>query len=209
MASHPVAPGRGFLFALCVALPMVLGACRGQPSGEPPVVVIRNMHDQPRYDPQAGSGLFEDGRAMRPLPKGTLPREAPILVEVAHGTTETGDWVLEIPRPVVARAGGPERLVQRGQQRYGIYCAPCHGAAGDGKGVVSVRAAEVGAAALQATTLHDERIRHIPDGQLFGTISNGIRNMPAYRHSIPTEDRWAIVAFVRALQLTQSKGLTP
>jgi mono/diheme cytochrome c family protein len=101
-----------------------------------------------------------------------------------------------------------EQALTRGHERYDIYCAPCHGLAGDGAGLVSTRARQIGASALIAPTLHDARIREMPDGQLFGTISNGIRNMPAYAHSIPIDDRWAIVTYVRALQISQASRPT-
>ena len=76
--------------------------------------------------------------------------------------------------------------------------------AGDGKGMVSRRAAALGASGLVAPSFHDDRLRHIPDGQLFATITNGVRNMPSYAHNIPVDDRWAIVQYVRALQLSQA-----
>ncbi len=190
---------------LALLVPTMLAGCVGDTSKEPPIVPIRNMYNQPRYDSQSKAPFFEDGRTMRPQVEGTLPVEAD--PEIAHATGRTDDntgWVLEIPAPIVERKGGMAALIERGQQRYGIYCAPCHGASGDGRGVVALRADAIGASAMLPPTFHDDRLRHIPDGQLFATISNGIRNMPAYRQSIPQDDRWAIVAYVRALQLSQS-----
>src|SRR5690606_10182604 len=103
------------------------------------------------------------------------------------------------PESVVTEAGGMESLLARGEDRYGIYCVPCHGGLGDGNGLVP----EVsGAAAIRPPTFHDDRMRQMPDGQLYATIANGIRNMPAYAAQIPVADRWAIVGYVRALQLT-------
>jgi mono/diheme cytochrome c family protein len=101
-----------------------------------------------------------------------------------------------------------EQALARGQQRYDIYCAPCHGVAGDGAGLVSKRAERRGFSALIAPTLHDDRIRQMPDGQLYGTITNGIRNMPAYGHNVSQDDRWAIVTYVRALQISQASRPT-
>lgn len=197
-------------FVVAVGLASLVG-CDWEPpvygweTERTPVVPIRNMYDQPRYDTQERQPFFEDQRSMRPQVPGTVSREMDPDVEVATGRTADGAaWVLTVPNAVVVRAGGFEHLIARGRDRYNIYCAPCHSFAGDGNGVVARRAEELGAAALKPPTLHDERLRHIPDGQLFLTITNGVRSMPAYGHSIPTEDRWAIVSYVRALQLTQS-----
>ena len=104
-------------------------------------------------------------------------------------------------------------MMERGHERFNIYCAPCHSVAGDGHGPISMRAQwlaetlrDQGSAGLSAPTLHDDRIRSMPDGQLYGVITNGLRNMPAYSQSIPLADRWAIVSYVRALQLTQASA---
>ena len=101
------------------------------------------------------------------------------------------------------RNGGGASFVARGQERYTIYCAPCHGDTGSAEGPVANRVARLNFNAMVPPTFHDERLRGIPDGQLFATISHGIRNMPAYAQSIPTDDRWAIVSYVRALQLSE------
>ncbi len=97
----------------------------------------------------------------------------------------------------------------RGKDRYDIYCSVCHSISGDGQGMVSRRAAALGATALMAPSFHDDRLRHIPDGQLYATITNGVRNMPAYAHNLPVDDRWAIVQYVRALQLSQAPAAAP
>lgn len=197
------------MMGILTALAAPTLGCRGQVSEEPPIVPIRNMYDQPRYDPQQRSEFFEDGRTMRPLVEGVVAREMELDPSLSSGRTEDGSaWLLEIPGPVIERKGGMEALLARGHERHDIFCAPCHGLAGDGEGLVSTRAQLRGFAALAAPTLHDDRIRHMPDGQLYATISNGIRNMPAYSHSIPQDDRWAIVAYVRALQISQASRQT-
>ena len=106
--------------------------------------------------------------------------------------------MLAVPAPVVEHMGGAQALIARGQERFGIYCTPCHDGTGSGHGMA------VKHGMLAPPTFHQDRIRHMPDGQMFATISNGIRNMPAYGISIPVTDRWAIVAYVRALQLSQA-----
>lgn len=113
------------------------------------------------------------------------------------------------------RTNARRAMMERGHERFNIYCAPCHSVAGDGEGPVSRRAQwlaetlrDQGSAGLNAPTLHDARIRSMPDGQLYGVITNGLRNMPAYSQSIPLADRWAIVSYVRALQLNQASAVT-
>ena len=188
------------------ALLALLGGCRGQTSHEEPQAILRNMSQLPRYNAQSYSAYFPDKRTMRPPLEGTLAREMEISPVVAEGRTADGQGFVEtIPPVVVQRAGDMERLLARGESRYGIYCTPCHDGLGTGKGMVIQRAANQG---FQPPTFHQERIRTMPDGQLFQTISYGFNSMPAYGPQIPIDDRWAVVAYVRALQLSQanSKG---
>ena len=191
-----------------ILLPVIAGAvlslgCQGQTSEAPPIVPIRNMHEVPRYDPQEGSPYFEDGRAMRPPVEHTVAREMVVALEIDQGITEDGAYVLTVPEAAVEGFGGMEGALERGRQRYGIYCVPCHGGLGDGNGMVPDVS---GVGSIRPPTFHDDRIRHMPDGQLYATIRNGIRNMPSYRANIPVDDRWAIVSYVRALQLSQMDG---
>ncbi len=187
-----------------MALAMIAG-CQGQTSAEPPIVPVRNMHELPRYDAQEASPYFADGRAMRPPVPHTIAREMEVDEAIDTGVDVEGDYVLSIPEAVVARAGGLEDLTRRGHERYDVYCVPCHGGLGDGNGMVP----EVsGVGTIRPPTFHDDRLRHAPDGQIYATIRNGIRNMPAYAHNVPVHDRWAIVAYVRALQVNQADGRT-
>ncbi len=235
------------LLICCLALSgLSLGGCRGGLSEDPPIVPIRNMYNQPRYDPQSASDFFQDGRTMRPPVAGAVAQEMPADITVQTGrTADDSAWLLETPGMVVRdfhpaiededhrrhmatprqspRGWGEfsaaekqearRAMLERGQQRFNIYCAPCHAISGDGEGLISQRAAwlaetlrDPGAAGLNAPTLHDDRIRTMPDGQLYAVISNGIRNMPAYSQSIPLADRWAIVQYVRALQINQASA---
>lgn len=189
--------------AATLTIGLALGACRGQTSEQPPIIPLRGMHEMPRYDAQEASRYFEDGRAMRPPVEGTIPREMVVDVEVAEGIDETGRYVMTIPQQMITEAGGMDALLARGHTRFDIYCSPCHAYTGDGQGMVTRRAEAIGAT-FAAANLHDDRIRHLPDGQVYATIANGIRTMPAYRAQIPVADRWAIVAYLRALQLSQS-----
>ena len=183
-----------------------LTGCRGQTSKESPIVGIRGMYDQPRYDVQSKVDFFPDHRSMRLPVENTVPREEILDPQIAKGRLlDDSGYVLTIPQDVIrSRAGvrnegGPEGLVERGQERFNIYCTPCHDKTGSGHGMV------VKHGMLAPPTFHQDRIRHMPDGQLFATISNGIRNMPAFGISIPVSDRWAIVAYVRALELSQAQ----
>ena len=187
---------------VCVVIALTAG-CRGQTSTEPPIVVFRGMHEMPRYDVQEEAPYFDDTRAMRPTVPGTIPVEAVIETDVADGVDATGAYVLEIPTGAIQHFPGPhpmQAMLERGQQRFNIYCSPCHGYAGDGQGMVSQHAMALGVA-FAAANLHDQQFLHIPDGRMFMTITNGVRTMPSYRGQIPIYDRWAIVAYVRALQL--------
>lgn len=195
---------RALLVLLTLALG-VTGCTIGAESSEPPIVGIRNMYNQPRYDTQERRPFFADERSMRPQVEGTVSREMEKGYDAATGRgAQSGAWIETVPGRVTKRLGGVEAAVERGENRFNIYCAPCHGVAGDGKGMISRRALALGATGLVAVSLQDERLRHIPDGQLFATITNGVRNMPSYAHNIPVEDRWAIVHYVRALQLSQA-----
>jgi len=183
-------------FALCAA---AIAGCRGETSADTPMVPIRNMYVQPRYDMQSESPFFEDGRTMRPAVEGTVAREDEIDQGIARGRLDDeSGYVLTIPPAVLERHGGWDALAKRGRGRYDIYCAPCHGLTGDGKGMIVKRGL------LPPPSYHTDRLRHIPDGQLYATIENGKGNMPPYGPMVPIDDRWAIVAYVRALQLSQA-----
>lgn len=181
-----------------------LSGCRGQTSKEPPVAILRNMFNQPRYNAQSYSAYFPDMRTMREPVEGTIPREQETNPMLAEGRTVSDEGFVDtIPAMVIQRAGDMGRLIDRGESRYGIYCAPCHDGLGTGKGMVIQRAANQG---FQPPTFHQERIRSMPDGQLFQTITYGYNSMPAYGQIVPIDDRWAIVAYVRALQLSQANS---
>lgn len=189
---------------LSVSAFALLAGCRGQTSKDTPIFGIRNMYDQEKYDVQEESDFFEDKRTMRPVVDGTISRERDIDLRTSQGRTEDNTaWVMTIPKEMVENFGGMAPMLKRGQERYGIYCTPCHDATGAGNGIVKQRAVASGAAAFAPPTYHQDRIRHMPDGQLYATVANGKGNMPSYPQ-IAIPDRWAIVAYVRALQLSQA-----
>lgn len=186
-------------FILCASLASSLFACRGQTTEDEPIVPIRNMYDQPKYSMQQESGFFPDHRNMRPPPEGVVSREEEWDESIATGRLDDGSgYILTIPEGVVEQAGGMDALVKRGQDRFGIYCTPCHDRTGSGNGMA------VKHGMMQPPSFHQDRLRHAPDGQIFATISNGVRNMPAYGPQIPVRDRWAVVSYVRALQISQA-----
>jgi mono/diheme cytochrome c family protein len=189
--------------ALAIAA-LTATACRGEVSQEPPVAILRNMYFQPRFSPQASNRFFEDQRNMRQPVAGTVAREFEINPTLGEGRTADGNgFVDSIPGAVIARVGDMEKLTLRGQGRYGIYCTPCHDGLGGGKGLVVRRAQNQ---AFQPPSFHDDRLRKMTDGQLFQTITYGANNMPPYGPQLPVDDRWAIVAYVRALQLSQANS---
>jgi mono/diheme cytochrome c family protein len=171
---------------------------RATTSPFPRQVLITNMAKQPKLAAQSESPLFADGRAMRPPVEGTVARGS-LASDPSVATGRNGEaWVPLSPVPVTMS------LIRRGQERYDIYCAPCHGLSGHGDGIVARRADRLQEGTwTPPSSLHTDLVRSRPAGQLFNTITNGIRNMPAYGSQVPVADRWAIVAYVRALQRSQ------
>ncbi len=190
-------------------LPLVFFAkARVQVSDKPRVHFFQDMATQPRYGPQMPSGVFADGRAMRPRIAGTVARgRLDADDHYYRGFTQrsnagSGKLETEFYAGLPSQVRLDAALLRRGQQRYGIYCASCHGLDGYAEGPVTIRAGELGEA-INPSKLHDQQVRDRPDGHLFNTITNGIRLMPAHGGQIPVSDRWAIVAYVRALQFSQ------
>ena len=185
------------LAASALSLTLVLAGCaRERPSSKPPIHVIPDMDSQPKYKAQGQSRYFADGAAMRVPVAGTVAR-GELRADDAYyrGLKSDGTPIPFIPIPVTAA------LLERGQERFNIYCSPCHSRAGDGRGIMVTRGY------VPPPTFHDDRLRKIEDGYIFNVITNGIRNMPTYRYQVPVEDRWAIVAYVRALQRSQNATL--
>ncbi|MFT5126495.1 MAG: mono/diheme cytochrome c family protein [Rhodothermales bacterium] len=190
-----------YFFALCALL--TLAGCRGRPSSKPPIHPNPNMDSQFKYKAQAGSTLFADAAAMRPKVEGTVARG--FLREDSEyykGKDANGDWVKSVPAQAAMNELGISTkldFMKRGQERYMIYCLPCHGASGYGDGIVTTRGLP------KPLNLHDVSFVRA-DGQLYDTITNGSLsgNMNPYRHQVQVADRWAIVSYLRALQRSQS-----
>ncbi len=183
------------------ALVLALGCTRGSTSSRPPIHINPNMDVQPRYEPQAASAFFYDGAEMRQPVVGTIARgELKDSGPLWTGKDPAGAFVTSIPIPV------DDALRARGAQRFNIYCAACHDKGGDGKGILFERGK------VPTPSFHDDRLRSMPDGQIFDTISNGLGLMPSYRYPIPVHDRWAIIVHLRELQerrLARSGGTMP
>ena len=188
--------------AILGALALVPFACiataRSGASSKPRIHLVQDMDNQPRFKSQQRNPLFADGRAMRPPVAGTVARGR-LDEDAALATGKLGEaWATEIPLPVTSA------LMNRGRERYGVFCAPCHGLAGYGDGIVGKRADRLQEGTwVPPLSFHADAVRQRSVGEIFGTITNGIRNMPAYGAQVPVEDRWAIVAYVRALQRSQ------
>jgi len=151
----------------------------------------QDMHDNPRYEAFEASASFPDGRASRNAPAGTVARGWLRDDEALYTGKVAGQPVEQFPF-AIAHAD-----LQRGQQRFNIYCTPCHGKLGDGNGMVVQRGLR------QAASYHQDRLRQEKAGYFFDVITNGFGAMQGYAEQIPVRDRWLIVAYVRALQLSQ------
>lgn len=194
-------------------LPLVLFAkAKASLSTEPRVQFVQDMGIQPKYREQQSSDIFADGRADRPVIEGTVARgEVHEDSEYYLGYTMAEDAKTGKPAPKFVD-GFPKEvtvddaLVKRGQQRFNIYCSACHGYDGQGHGAVNEDAMQLqtmgNARWTPAANLTSDVVRGRPNGHIYNTINVGIRNMPPYGPQVPTADRWAIVAYVRALQLT-------
>jgi mono/diheme cytochrome c family protein len=202
-ARFPAALVIGGVIVVCLALlpPLWVAKARVSTSPEPRIHIIQDMANQERFKAQQAQPLFADGRELRPHVPGTLARgdlhDDPHFYE---GKVD-GDWATTFPPQIEIT----EAFVRHGQQRFNTYCAPCHGLGGAGDGIVGQRAVNLvtpGWVAPSALTT-DPTVIERANGHLFNTITNGIRTMPPYGDQIPERDRWAIVAYVRALQRSQ------
>ncbi|MGB3544241.1 c-type cytochrome [Rubrivirga sp.] len=189
---------RTLTFALTTVA--VLGGCRGMTSDAPPIHPNLNMDYVERFEAQEANPLFADGSAMRQPVAGTVARgqlrvdgNAPFY----FGRNADGSYVAEIPVEVTPA------LLERGQDRYDIYCTVCHGIAGDGRGIVAVGNGGVGYG-FQVPSYHTDALRAREDGYIYDVIQNGVNTMASYGHEVAPADRWAIVSYIRALQQSQN-----
>ena len=172
------------LAIVTVALSSALVACR------------QDMHDAPRYEPLEASTFFSDGRSSRPLVANTVARGQLREDELLYTGKIGGQLATEFPMPVTAE------MMARGQERFNVFCSPCHGRTGDGTGLIVQRGFR------QPPSYYEDRLVNAPVGYLFDVMTNGFGAMPDYRAQIAPRDRWAIVAYVRALQYSQHAPAT-
>ena len=176
--AKPLTPGRLGRLVFASALLLTAAACR------------QDMHDQPKYRGLRGSTFFADGQSARPLVNNTVAR-GQLKEDVLLQTGKNGQDDAEVfPFPVT------DAVMARGQERFNIYCSPCHGRTGNGDGRVVRRGYR------RPPAYSDERIRNTTVGHIFDVITNGFGAMPDYEAQVPPADRWAIVAYVKALQLS-------
>jgi mono/diheme cytochrome c family protein len=149
-----------------------------------------DMYDQPRYEPLEKSDFFDDGRASRPVVSGTIARGELREDEAFYTGKQNGQLVVELPESLAVDLA----LLRRGQERFNIFCTPCHGLLGEGDGMIVRRGFR------QPPTYHSQRLRGVPIGHFFDVMTNGFATMPDYAEQVPVRDRWAIAAYVRALQ---------
>ncbi len=155
-----------------------------------------DMHNEPRYKPLAASEFFSDGRSARPEVEGTIARGQLRIDDARYTGKVDGQYIDQFPIPI-AKAD-----IERGQARFNIYCTPCHGRLGDGNGMVVMRGFR------QPPSYYSQRLMDAPVGHFYDVISNGFGSMASYASRVTPDDRWRIIAYIRALQLSESAKLT-
>jgi cytochrome c553 len=173
---------RNFAIAAVLASAVCATACR------------QDMHNQPRYKPFAATSFFGDGRSERPVIEDTVARGQLHLDQARYTGKENGKDIAYFPIQIT-RAD-----VERGQERFNIFCSPCHGRLGDGHGMIVSRGLR------QPPSYYDPRLVNAPVGHFFDVMSNGYGAMYSYASRVPVDDRWRIAAYIRALQLSQNAG---
>jgi mono/diheme cytochrome c family protein len=192
------------IFAVLVVTVVAILGFRGSHFRKTPLYIFPDMEWQAKLRPQKDNGFFANGRTSQLPPAGTVSRSQPIQTingpVLAHENAPANTGFIAGTTNFVAYNQLPitAELLKRGQQRFTINCTPCHGALGDGNGITK----KIGAMAVVAN-LHDKRIVEMHDGELFYVISKGRNLMGAYEGNITIEDRWAVIAYLRALQLAR------
>ena len=166
-----------------IAMSVALAACR------------QDMHDAPRYEPLEASAFFASGGSARTLVENTVPRGFLREDELLYTGKVSGQFADMFPMPVTAD------VMARGRERYNVFCSPCHGQTGVGNGMIVQRGFR------QPPSYHEPRLREAPAGYFFDVMTNGFGAMQDYSAQVPVADRWAIAAYIRALQLSQGAAV--
>jgi len=192
------------LILLAMFPPLLVALARAKHSGKPRIHLIQDMDNQPKARAQAASDIFADGRSMRPHVEGTVPRGGLDLDDHFNRGIVDGQWATDFPEQVPLT----RETIARGENRFNIYCAPCHSPSGNGRGMIAQRAAVLqqqgkAPAWVAPKAIYDPTAIVRPVGELFNIVTNGINTMSGYGPQIPEADRWAIVAWVKVLQRSQ------
>ena len=155
----------------------------------------QDMHNEPRYRPLAESDFFSDHRSARPMVEGTVARGHLRIDEARYTGKINGEEIDQFPIPIT------KEDIERGQTRFNVYCTPCHSRTGDGNGMVVLRGFR------QPPSYYSDRLRNEPVGHYFDVITNGFGAMASYASRVQTDDRWRIIAYIRALQLSESASI--
>ena len=183
------------IYALAVVTVVSIMGFRGETFTEPPLEMFNDMDAQSKYKPQSASAFFADGRTDRIPVTGTVARGHLKDDEFLHYGKNGDAWAKGFPMAV------DQDLIDLGAAKYAIYCTPCHGGTGDGNGVTKFRGMAV------TPTYHDDRLRDMPEGEIYNTVANGIRLMGGYADKLSTEERWAVIAYMRVLQRAQNASV--
>jgi mono/diheme cytochrome c family protein len=196
---------RYFLIIFVVSCLAVVGIAgfRGSHSRNTPIQIFPDMKKQLKLRPMTPNAFFPNGVSSQLPPEHTIAEAKPIIVgdKAVYPYEDSPVWTGMIPGTTNFVENNPfpitEQLMQRGRERFTIYCSPCHGQTAEGTGITK----KIGAMGVVAN-LHDKRIVEMPDGEIFNTITHGKNLMGAYGPNVPVEDRWAIIAYLRAVQLS-------
>ena len=200
------------LLMLALIPPVVAARIRASPSQKRPIHLVQDMDIQAKFETQTLNPIFADQRSMRPEVVGTVARGETLLDTHLENGVVDGAWATTMPDAIDLSL----EIVQRGGERFNIYCAPCHGWDGMGKGPVNERAVDLmnnadgppqGTSWTQARNLHDDGWSDQPIGQIYNTITNGKNSMAGYGSQITREDRWAVALYVKALQRSQNAAM--
>ncbi|MEL6187151.1 MAG: cytochrome c [Myxococcota bacterium] len=181
-------------------LALALAGCEGKTFTQPPIHLQQNMDFQKKFEAQEENPFYGDKRAMRYAPENTVAQGYLKTDEHLYQGKVEGEWATTLPAKDEKGAAiqVSESWLERGQDRFGIYCSPCHGFTGVGNGLVVQRGM------VRPTSLYDERLQGMGVGYFFHIITNGKNNMMPYKAQIPVRDRWAIASFVRVLQRSRA-----